>query len=54
MGPSSFVVFAIKILIYGVKWITKKKSFKAGLNNFISLDKCFVLDRRWLKTLILK
>jgi hypothetical protein len=48
----SLTVAEIKILFYKIKGIGKKKSFRVGLNNFISLDKLFILDGRWLKTLI--
>jgi hypothetical protein len=49
LKPSSLVIVAIKIFIYGIKLIGRKKFFKAGLNNFISLDKLFALDEILLK-----
>jgi len=49
MKPSSLVTAAIKIFINGIKLIRKKKSFCAGLNNFIPFDKLFILDEILLK-----
>jgi hypothetical protein len=47
-------VVAIKMIIYGIEWIRKNKSFKGRSKSFLSLDKRFIVDGRWLTTLIPK